>query len=474
MPIVRLVAEGVGPFERLDLDLSDGHGNPHAGPHILAGVNGAGKSTALRTIAWALDHAANGFPHEHWRHALAGHSNSRAYVLLRPPGFRPSFFACTTVPERSSLIDWIKTAMPPDIENLDKMLRKLSGRSAATTGTPPLTTWTFADLESIEPQFFSERIRYNFAAYAPARSLRYLETPDLTKIPSNPFEGSLAFESTVQNEAIQAWLLTLYSKRAIARERSQSTEPYTRSLRQFQRALDVIYGQVVHFEVEIEPRLQPRLRMSGQSLNFSQLPDGVLNTVGWLADFMMRQDSAKWDAGLRGRRPGVLMIDEIDAHLHPRWQRQILPALREALPDVQIIVTSHSPFVISSCPGSRVHVLEVDEHGRSHAHSPRDAPFGQSVTATLKDIFDVDSRFDIQTERELREWNDLKRQEAVARLSHTGKKRLRELTDTLSERSEELRLIVGVPPKLSSSLLSVLEGGKARKPERKGSRRSAH
>ncbi|MBI4877407.1 MAG: AAA family ATPase, partial [Acidobacteria bacterium] len=55
MPILRLVAEGVGPFEKLDLDLSDGQGNPHLGPHILAGVNGSGKSTVLKTIAWVLD-----------------------------------------------------------------------------------------------------------------------------------------------------------------------------------------------------------------------------------------------------------------------------------------------------------------------------------------------------------------------------------------------------------------------------------
>ncbi|MGA2736529.1 MAG: hypothetical protein ABSG65_03660 [Bryobacteraceae bacterium] len=42
MPLLRLIAEGVGPFERLDVDLSDGKGNPHLGPHIFAGVNGSG------------------------------------------------------------------------------------------------------------------------------------------------------------------------------------------------------------------------------------------------------------------------------------------------------------------------------------------------------------------------------------------------------------------------------------------------
>ena len=81
MAIVPLVAEGVGPFEKLDLNLSDGKGKPHLGPHILAGVNGSGKSTVLRTIAWVLDWGERGFPHEEWRHGLAGHRHSRACVL---------------------------------------------------------------------------------------------------------------------------------------------------------------------------------------------------------------------------------------------------------------------------------------------------------------------------------------------------------------------------------------------------------
>jgi len=61
MAIRRLVVEGVGPFERLDLDLSDGKGNPYLGPHVIAGVNGSGKSTILRSIAWALDFGQRGF-----------------------------------------------------------------------------------------------------------------------------------------------------------------------------------------------------------------------------------------------------------------------------------------------------------------------------------------------------------------------------------------------------------------------------
>ena len=147
---------------------------------------------------------------------------------------------------------------------------------------------------------------------------------------------------------------------------------------------------------------------------------------------------------------GILLLDEIDIYLHPRWQRILLPALRKALPDVQIIASSHSPFVISSCSDARIHVLTLDDHGVAQALLPQDAPFGESVTATLKDIFGVDSRFDAETERDLKSWDDLKKAEAVGKLTVGKKRRLDALTRELSLRSGELRLIVDSPRNLAA------------------------
>jgi predicted ATP-binding protein involved in virulence len=260
----------------------------------------------------------------------------------------------------------------------------------------------------------------------------------------------------VQNESVQAWLLGLYSKRAIARDRRQSSDQYTRSLDRFDHALRLLYDQGVSFDVEIEPSLQPRLKAFGRNLDFSQLPDGVRSTVGWIADFMMRQDLVKWDRTLEGKRPGVLLLDEVDAHLHPLWQRKLLPAMREALPEVQILVTSHSPFVISSCPGSRVHVLDLDDNGRAHARAPVDSPIGESVTTTLKEIFGVDSRFDVLTERELNEWNTLTKRDVAGSLSSSDRQRLEQLTIALANRSEELRSIVAGPLTMPESVVRSL------------------
>jgi energy-coupling factor transporter ATP-binding protein EcfA2 len=480
MPLLRLIAEGVGPFERLDIDLSDGNGNPHLGPHIFAGVNGSGKSTVLRALAWIMDRRAAGFQHNDWEHLLNGHPNSRAAALIRPfglPVYAEAVTLGTSIRERKELIDWVGSLPKLGLDNRTEGGRVMAHfergvrekRFRAAHGKPPNSSWNWfppTNVIDAVPHLF------NVAAYSPSRALRYLASPDMTKTLANADQDSLAFESTVQNESIQAWLLSLYSRRAIARERHQSGEEYTRSLGRFEKALQLIYGESVSFEVEIEPTFQPRLKVMGRSLNFSQLPDGVRSTVAWIADFMMRQDLMRWDPKLGGKRPGVLLLDEVDAHLHPLWQRKLLPAMREALPDVQILVTSHSPFVISSCPNSRVHVLELDQDGRAHARPPVDSPIGESVTTTLKEIFGVDSRFDVLTEKQLDEWNVLKRREAGGPLLPKDKARLQELTVTLSERSEELRSIVASPLTIPASVLRSLTAAETKPQQIKRKKRA--
>jgi predicted ATP-binding protein involved in virulence len=460
MPLVSLIAEGVGPFKSLELDLSNGKGEPHPGPHILAGVNGSGKSTVLRTIAWVLDQGENGFQHEDWQQMLRGYETSRALLVIRPQGCDPYVWACSKGRGDDvvdDLTEWAGLRL-----SASRIARQpvdaLAGTIAGSIQDPNTnTTW----LHFRGPDFtdFGRNWgQFNFAAYSPSRSLRHLSAPDLSTRLSDAFHDCLAFESTVQNESIQSWLLSLYSKRAIARERKQTGEQYTRSLERFEAALRKIYDERVSFEVEIEPRLQPCLRMLGHSLNFSQLPDGVRSTVAWVADFMMREDLVAWDPALGGRRPGVLLLDEVDAHLHPIWQRRLLPAMREALPDVQIVVTSHSPFVISSCPNSRVHVLDLDADGQAHVRPPVDAPIGDSVTTTLKGIFGVDSRFDIQTERELNEWYELEKRKQSGTLTTLETGRLNELTIQLGERSEELRALVATPREMPKAVLDDLLG----------------
>jgi hypothetical protein len=109
-------------------------------------------------------------------------------------------------------------------------------------------------------------------------------------------------------------------------------------------------------------------------------------------------------------------------------------------------------------------VFGIDKSGRASWRQSCDAPVGESITTTLMGIFGVESRFDVLTEKELDEWYELSRKEAVGQLSAAGRRRMRTLADTLAGRSEELRSLVLKPvrpPKSIESLLKTLERGKA-------------
>jgi hypothetical protein len=434
MPLMRLIAENIGPFERLDIDFSDGHGKPHRGPHILAGVNGSGKSTVLRAIAWALSWDGYGFPEEEWKHFLRG-PKSRALIHLAPEHSSPYIVSVTA----DSNDNWGEPQ-----------------RLAASLGLDDLGEFEAYDRwQAFGKGATARRHPFTMCAYAPSRSISHVAARAAMHPLKRPTDYCLAFEAAVQNNAIQGWLVELFSKEALAKGRGQEFVSYAQSIALFQDALKLVCDDpTISVGVELEPNLEPRVNFRGNSLNFSQLSDGVRTTMGWLADFMMRQDQMGSSNGAGRTREGLLLLDEIDIYLHPRWQRTLLPAMRTALPDVQIIASSHSPFVISSCPDARIHVLTLDEGGAAHACPPQAAPFGESVTATLRDIFGVESRFDVQTEGDLKEWDTLKREEAVGKLTPAKRKRLEALADDLSERSEELRLIVKSPSALQASLLN--------------------
>lgn len=84
----------------------------------------------------------------------------------------------------------------------------------------------------------------------------------------------------------------------------------------------------------------------GQELPFRMLSDGYRNTLGLIGDIAYRM--AELNPHITTATPGVILIDEIDLHLHPKWQRSIIDDLKTIFPKCQFIVTTHSPFIIQA------------------------------------------------------------------------------------------------------------------------------
>ena len=78
-----------------------------------------------------------------------------------------------------------------------------------------------------------------------------------------------------------------------------------------------------------------------------QLSDGEKNLLSVIGDIARRLVQANKDSASPLDGPGIVLIDEIELHLHPAWQTQILPRLFETFPHVQFFITTHSSFVLS-------------------------------------------------------------------------------------------------------------------------------
>lgn len=87
-----------------------------------------------------------------------------------------------------------------------------------------------------------------------------------------------------------------------------------------------------------------------QTIPFHLLSDGYRNMIGMVADIAYRMATLnpQLEADVIKQTEGMVLIDEIDLHLHPKWQKQVVGRLLDTFPKIQFIASSHSPFIIQS------------------------------------------------------------------------------------------------------------------------------
>ncbi len=96
----------------------------------------------------------------------------------------------------------------------------------------------------------------------------------------------------------------------------------------------------------------------------SELGDGYQAIINWVLDLLswwFLSEKGKRELNLKLLR-GIVIIDEIEQHLHPKWQWRIFPRLREKFPNIQFIVATHSPLVASANKDVDVHLLSPGQH----------------------------------------------------------------------------------------------------------------
>ena len=128
-----------------------------------------------------------------------------------------------------------------------------------------------------------------------------------------------------------------------------------------------------------------------RELRIEQLSDGEKCLLAMVGDLARRMAIANptLDDPLHGE--GVVLIDEVDLHLHPQWQRMILPRLMSTFPNCQFIVSTHSPQVLGELKSEYVFILSDGENGIK-AKQPAYEIYGQTSGTLLEDMMQTPER----------------------------------------------------------------------------------
>jgi len=206
------------------------------------------------------------------------------------------------------------------------------------------------------------------------------------------------------------WIANTFAKAAFARDRNDQSGHlrYRDAVGRIEAIISRIASRSFAFVLSYEP-INVSASLDGEELPIDVLPDGLKSLISWIGDLLMRMDRVPWidDTPLLDRQI-TLFLDEIEVHLHPAWQRKVLPVIQDLLPNAQVFVSTHSPFIIASADDAWIYPLYLDEKGRGHVGETLPSMLGNSYATVLRDVLGIEAEFAPQVDEQLKVFYDLR------------------------------------------------------------------
>lgn len=391
MRITSLTITGVGAFENQTFDFNREPIKPEgkAEIHLFVGQNGTGKTTILQTLAASLDR------------------NMPTIYVKKIRGNRPI----------DAHVFLTKFSEGNDVRG--------NGMGNVLGGDKLKGTLAFA--------------------YSGSRKLYSTKVEADKEIIERPAENALDFEKSVSSEILSQWIWNTIRDAALYREKGDSelAERHRLALSQIEKAVkDLIGKEEFKFTFEVKPP-SVGVMLNRKNLEFDVLPDGLKSIISWIGDLMMRLhrlDNGDFNTPIN-EQAFILLLDEIEIHLHPSWQRKILPVVRGLFPNAQIFIATHSPFVVSSIEGAWVHKLGFDESGNAKLIETMPSLGGSSYLAAVEEVFGITEYFDVQTEKDLKNLRQYKLD--ILQGKKESLEPFKKLCSDLEKRGIEIGQIVG-------------------------------
>jgi predicted ATP-binding protein involved in virulence len=362
MHIQKVIINNFRCFEHLEVNL-----DPDI--NIFVGNNGSGKSALLDGIAAAM------YPYVAEIQKIVNKEQEVSPVLQRDLPVKQNSSEQRNHPEftlsTTSLPEWTIIYKDPPIENDvdDKKRRKSSMLLVSHTsralqeGTKKLYSELLYNCDTLRYDKTSE-----FSVIAYYQSNRNLTNiADIENISNQSFDRfdtlNKAFNATANFTDLVNWFFVReYEELREGRNRKDINFELS-VLKQVRNAISTIIAPNarVYFSGATSAKLMVEWTMETgekRELLLSQLSAGYRNMLALVMDFARRLAQANPDMENPLAAEAILMIDELDLHLHPTWQQKIIPDLKKVFPNTQIIATTHSPEVVTTVKQNQVKILE--------------------------------------------------------------------------------------------------------------------
>lgn len=193
------------------------------------------------------------------------------------------------------------------------------------------------------------------------------------------------FASAQSQEDVEQWFVT----------RALSSSPYLDPKDNRKIEIDTLLALLHRIEPAIDPTFlsldgnnRVSIKIEGEPRTLSQLSTGYASIVKILQTII--SGYGDWtNSNDLAAIPGIVLIDEIESHLHLKWQSRIIPLLKTLFPQTTFFIATHSPLVLTQLHEGEVYRLERDEDGVVRSHII-DSPNKRILTDVLSEAFDLD------------------------------------------------------------------------------------
>ena len=413
MRIKDLTLKKVGVFENVYLNFNRENKPQNAEIHLFTGPNGSGKSTILQALAAGFNAT----------HAEGGACPSTANHLVK------KFHSLNKIGE-----SYISQAA----------IKLITNNALTSRGCNNCNKMHIDGKDTLADEYRSQvnllslpsyEFRFAVFCYSGYRALMYQNNNNITNEEINPLLHSLEFIKPADaNFTISNLLTTALLKRAYAlQENNQLTaKHYNHLITHIEQAISSIVGYELNFILDLQP-IKVMFKTNEGRFDFDVLPDGLKSLISWIADVAMRLDMLKWkDDTPVFERDVILMLDEIEVHLHPAWQRKVLPTVQKLFPNAQIFVTTHSPFVINSVNDAYLYRLKLND--TAIKLTPEKTSTDRSYITEIIETLGVTEEFGQETQEQFDEFMRVKRD--IVFNKEVDKARFREVTKALTHNEQ--------------------------------------